>query len=368
MRGFGVALYLGLALLTIPEAAAAQQWIVDASAGAADYEAVAGDVGSLHAILSLRRQGLTWLSLSAGAPLDSEAIPWLAAGAGSRLSRGLRTVEIGVDLAAVGFGYEVSELDATGGGATLVGLPFVGFDLGSGRVELRSGALHHTSIFDGESSSRTVYDGGVRGTIAPAARLMLEGEGRLVHDGDASYPYAGLAAEVAAGPASVWARGGRWMADELSATAWGVGARMLLPVGLLVSASYEQETDDPLYWNGPRSGWMVGVSRALGSARRSAALAVVPENFRRDAGVVVVRVPIAESAEMPSIAGDFTAWESVPMRRAEGVWEASFELAPGVYHYSFVRPDGSWFLPESVTNRVDDGFGGTNAVLVVAAP
>jgi hypothetical protein len=84
--------------------------------------------------------------------------------------------------------------------------------------------------------------------------------------------------------------------------------------------------------------------------------------------VVVVRVPIAESAEMPSIAGDFTAWESVAMRRAEGVWEASFELTPGVYHYSFVRPDGSWFLPQSVKNRVDDGFGGTNAVLVVAAP
>ncbi len=45
----------------------------------------------------------------------------------------------------------------------------------------------------------------------------------------------------------------------------------------------------------------------------------------------------------------------------------SFELAPGVYHFSFQLSDGSWFLPDSVRNRVEDGFGGVNGVLVVVA-
>ena len=69
----------------------------------------------------------------------------------------------------------------------------------------------------------------------------------------------------------------------------------------------------------------------------------------------------------PSIAGDFTDWEPVPMRRNGDQWEASFDLEPGVYHYSFVRSDGSWFLPDTIRNRVDDGFGGMNAVLVVGS-
>jgi 1,4-alpha-glucan branching enzyme len=72
--------------------------------------------------------------------------------------------------------------------------------------------------------------------------------------------------------------------------------------------------------------------------------------------------------EAPSVAGDFTDWSSVRMTRVDGEWEASFQLAPGVYHYSFQRADGSWFLPDSVQNRVDDGFGGANGVLVVTEP
>ena len=42
------------------------------------------------------------------------------------------------------------------------------------------------------------------------------------------------------------------------------------------------------------------------------------------------------------------------------------ELAPGVYHYAFVAEDGTWFVPESVPGRQDDGMGGHTAVLVVS--
>jgi hypothetical protein len=40
--------------------------------------------------------------------------------------------------------------------------------------------------------------------------------------------------------------------------------------------------------------------------------------------------------------------------------------APGVYHYAFVAEDGTWFVPESVPGRQDDGMGGHVAVLVVS--
>lgn len=367
MRGVRAALYLGLALLFPSGAAAAQGWVVDASAGAAEYEAVAGAAGSLHAMLTVRREGTSWLSLSAGAPLDSAAIPWAAAGGGTRLSRGVGGgFDVGADLGVVGFGYEISELDATGGGATLIALPFVAFDMARSRVELRSGALHHTTFFDGESDFRTVLDTGIRGSLTLSPIVRLEAEGRVVRDATTTYPFAGAAAEVAAGPATLWLRGGRWFADELDASGWGIGARMPLAAGVVLRAAFDQDTDDPLYWNGPRSGWTVGLSRALGGRTRSGANLPLPESFRRPAGTVVLRVPIDESGEVPSVAGDFTEWETVPMRRGTGGWEATFELSPGVYHYSFVRPDGTWFLPTSIENRVDDGFGGTNAVLVVA--
>ena len=38
----------------------------------------------------------------------------------------------------------------------------------------------------------------------------------------------------------------------------------------------------------------------------------------------------------------------------------------GRYHYAFVAEDGTWFVPESVPGRQDDGMGGHVAVLVVS--
>jgi hypothetical protein len=36
-----------------------------------------------------------------------------------------------------------------------------------------------------------------------------------------------------------------------------------------------------------------------------------------------------------------------------------------VYNYSFVAPDGTWYVPQSVPGRKDDGMGGHVAVLVI---
>ena len=54
------------------------------------------------------------------------------------------------------------------------------------------------------------------------------------------------------------------------------------------------------------------------------------------------------------------------MEREGGRWIWRARLAPGTYHYAFVAEDGTWFVPESVPGRRDDGMGGHVAVLVVA--
>ncbi|MQA90100.1 MAG: hypothetical protein GEU90_07685 [Gemmatimonas sp.] len=346
-------------------AVAGQEWVVDVSAGSSEYEAVAGEVGSANAIVGLRRDAPTWLSFSAGVPLDSAGVPWASAGAGGRWSRLLGRAELGVAAMALGFGYRVSELETTGGGATLVGLPFVSFGRANARVELRTGVMHHTAFFDDERTSRTVQESGIDAALAIGHGASLGAEGRLVLASEGTYPYAGVSIQFARGPISAWARGGRWVAGTLDDGGWGLGGRVSLPARLSLRVAYERVPEDPLYWNGSRKAWTVGVSRSLGRRASLDAALPPPDVFQAPSGSVVMSLPANEVAGAPSVAGDFTQWEPVPMQLRDGVWEASFRLSPGVYHYSFLRVDGSWFLPESVRNRVDDGFGGVNGVLVV---
>ena len=53
------------------------------------------------------------------------------------------------------------------------------------------------------------------------------------------------------------------------------------------------------------------------------------------------------------------------MEREGDHWVYRVAVAPGVYNYAFVGADGTWFVPESVPGRKDDGMGGFVAVVVV---
>lgn len=356
---------LGLLAALLPTPLAAQAWVADASAGSTRYDAVAGAVGTRSAMLTLQRLGERWLYLSAGLPLDGEAIPWGAAGGGGRLSTALRSLELGIDGAAHGYAYREPTLDATGSGLTLVALPFVGFAAGPARLELRSGAMHHLSAYEGTSEGRTVHESAVQAWLPLGSGARVSAEGRLVRATEGSYPFAGSSVELPVGPATAWASAGRWLADELDDTAWGVGGRIHLPLQLTLRASYEREASDPLFFNGPRSGWTIGVSRALGGPA-PAPVTAVPVTLRPPTGGVVIRLSVSDAPEAVSVGGDFNEWAPVPMRRVGDQWEATLNIASGVYRYAFQRPDGSWFVPDSVPNRAEDGFGGYNAVLVVA--
>lgn len=166
-----------------------------------------------------------------------------------------------------------------------------------------------------------------------------------------------------------WVYLGRWLDAALPTAVWGAGGSVEVARGFRVEVAAQQDANDPLYWNPPRRFWSVGLARAFGP--RAAAAAPVPAAApilpNRVGGRVVIRVPVSESSAAPALAGDFNGWKPAPMQRVGDAWQLALPLAPGVYHYSFRRADGSWFLPRSVTNRVDDGFGGVNGVLVVRA-
>lgn len=342
------------------------QWLVEAAAGGVAQDAVTAEVTAPSAILGVRHEGRQWFYLSAGVPLQSEGVPWAAIGAGGRAEEGRSVFRIGADLGGHAHGYRARHLEADGAGLVGEALPFVALDFGSVRLEARSGALHYSSAFDGVTTSRTLHDNGVVASVRPDPRLLASAEGRLVRAPEGDYPYFGGSLELGLPRGGAWAYAGRWTSAVIADPVWGMGATLEVAPRLSIRAGYQQETNDPLFWNDTRRFWSVGVSGRLGGrAPRPAAVPILPE---RSAGGVVFRIPASASSEPPVVAGDFNQWTPVPMRREGDEWVVVLPIAPGVYQYSFRRPDGSWFVPESVPHRVDDGFGGTNAVLVVPSP
>jgi hypothetical protein len=118
---------------------------------------------------------------------------------------------------------------------------------------------------------------------------------------------------------------------------------------------------DPLYRSAAATSVWAGLGLRLGGARGVRP----PVPGRAADGRAVIRIPARSLRGTPSIAGDFTGWKPVPMRREGAHWTYTAKLEPGVYHYSLVGEDGVWFVPESVPGRQDDGMGGHVAVLVV---
>ena len=64
------------------------------------------------------------------------------------------------------------------------------------------------------------------------------------------------------------------------------------------------------------------------------------------------------------LVGDFTHWQEKPIamkKSGQGIWRASVDLPPGVYHYRFMV-DGEWRDDPESTLRVSNPFGSENAV------
>jgi hypothetical protein len=363
IHSFATGFLTFVVILASPAATHAQSWTLDAYAGRAVHDAVAADAGTHNGVLGLRYSGFggDWFYLSAAAPLAAGDPVWGAAGLGRRITADGAGFTYGIDLGGHGHGYRDPTLSLVGAGATLEALPFLSLKAGNARLELHSGVRQYASTFSGESQARTLHDSGGRLIVRPDAALELAAEARYARAEEASYPYAGGSAALQSGVLEVWASLGRWFSDASPDPAWSSGASFRLNPRFDLWTSVRQEAIDPLYWNGSRRSWNVGMSRRLGSIA-GAGRTLRPEH---SVGHVTIRIPLSEARSAPVIAGDFTAWKPVAMVRSDGYWVVTLPVAPGVYHYAFRRADGRWFVPASIEGRRNDGFGGHVAVLVV---
>ena len=378
------ALFSALALALLPAAARAQ-WIVEATAGRAVYDPVSAKIGAVNASLGARYQGTgRWLYLSGGTDLGSQGLLWGVGGLGVHptvFRRG--SWALGVDLGAHVYGFTESEYvveeagtpvtvtDPGDWGATLEAVPTATFRRGRVGVELRSGMVQTlgpyedellTGPVDGEFLVVTAYDGGASVSVEAAPGMEVEALGRYMRFPEGGYPYLGGSARLFRGRGALWAFGGRWFSDFVPSprTGYGIGGSVRAPLGIEVSALWQQETSDPLYLNAPRQTWSVRVSRRLGrAAELPGAVGVTPAD-----GAVAIRLPLSAAEEAPFVLGDFTEWQPVPMVRNGEFWEVRLDIPSGVYHYGFRTAAGDWLLPESLP-RADDGMGGESAVLVV---
>jgi hypothetical protein len=145
--------------------------------------------------------------------------------------------------------------------------------------------------------------------------------------------------------------------------AYGVGGSVRYGPARL-EVALRQEPMDPVYLSTPRRTWTVQVSRRIGRAPTPPAPpapAFLPSVAN---GLAVFRLPRKDYPQAPSVVGDFNGWRPLAMAAEGDDWTASVRVPPGAHHYAFRGADGTIFVPPGVPT-VDDGFGGTSAVLVV---
>ena len=121
----------------------------------------------------------------------------------------------------------------------------------------------------------------------------------------------------------------------------------------------------------PRAGFVSAGVRVHAAPRQLVPAPTVPRQLvplvaqRRGGGdSVVVRFRM-EGARSVAIAGDWNAWQPVPLNPlGADVWEAALVLGPGTYHFNLLVDGTEWVVPGGVA-VVPDGMGGLVAVLTV---
>ncbi len=108
--------------------------------------------------------------------------------------------------------------------------------------------------------------------------------------------------------------------------------------------------------------------RGVRAIAAAALLACAPRaTVRPGAAGTATEFEYRERAEEVWLTGDMTGWKRVPLARDDGAFRLSLDLAPGRYEYRLeVRDDGGIHpvYPKGA-ERVDDGFGGENAIVRV---
>jgi hypothetical protein len=363
----------------------AQEWRIEAQGGrirsALDPSAeatptVAGGISYQDRTTAFR--------VSTGVPIGPESPYWGAAGVYKRAALRKNGFLFGIDLNGNGYLFRdrthsssepgglfdpFTPGDTKRSGHALAGqaMPVVGIEAGPFQLHARAGVSYYTAAVADQSRDRTVKLGDVDVTFQPNSYLALTPVIRRFHSDNGEDPstFAGMSAAIAFGRSTLWVNGGQWLdVDTTSSarTSWGAGASLNITDRARINASARHDGYDPLYLNPSQTSWSVGLSMLIGGRIRKP-VAPVPSAYA--GGIATIRLRVSESASPPSIAGDFNNWAVAHMEREGDYWTYRAPLAKGVYNFSFVSADGTWFVPRDYPGRKDDGMGGHVAVLVV---
>ena len=129
----------------------------------------------------------------------------------------------------------------------------------------------------------------------------------------------------------------------------------------------------PVFKYAPKRSWKryvapVLLPAALAAAITAAILLVLLSPFNRTASQSPKRFVIYQpDAKQVEIAGSFTDWRRVPLRKIgeSGYWEITLDLSPGEHRFSYILESGDRIPDPTILSRESDDFGGTNSVLRV---
>lgn len=331
-------------------------------------------------------------ALAAALSLQGRTATWSARGSYLRFASGRSTWQgsLATSVFTPPLGRARPELWVTGGGSRYHTFPGFWHAVGGARVHfpIRRG----TAWLDGSAGVTSFGAGGRRvamlGTGLWARRSNATFTAGLAHTwvGDTSYADlqgtarvaqgawelsgvggvrfggrgggAGVFAEatltLALGPwAALVLGGGRYPSDPARGTIPGRYASAAIRVRPLAAARRV-----------PRAPPAVPVFTAGASNASLSAIAAWLQVEVEPDGVVrlAVHAPLAASVEL---AGDFTDWEPVPLRRTDAArWEWRGRLVPGVHRVNLRLDRGPWMVPEGAA-RVADDYGGEIGMIVV---
>lgn len=349
-------------LLTSPVSLPGQEWSAFAQGGLLSYAPAAPASTNLSLGLQYYRPSF-WASLSGASPLLADSsMSWahLSLGASPSLTKG--RVQLGVEAAANGYQYRDAARGSTGHGMSLQAMPRVGVALSSVYAEARAGVSYHLLSDAGLSAeARSTLHADVSTTWQAHPALSLRSEmGILTIPIDGSYPKGSVRADFARGAMSAWASAGVLGLDTDRSWEASVGAQLEVGEEWSISAGWYRTAVDPIQWSPAQKGFSLSISRVLGRATPPSPILPLPFS-----GGVKIRIPRTQLNAPPRVAGDFNGWIPVGMQAEGEFWVVVISAAPGTYQFSFQSAEGEWFVPEFWPLRVEDGFGGYSAVLVI---
>lgn len=350
-----------LALLAVQDAAP-QATLLHLGAGRSGYEALQTFSTSMLAGLSYAPDEAGWSSVTVGVPLSAGQDPsWLAAATEQNRGVVFGPFAAGLDLSAEGYGYRDPLSGATGMGGAVGALPALRLDRPEFGLRIRTGVRAYGAGSAGYGESRAVHhsDLTLEGRLRRAVRVGVDA--RYVRSPEGDTPFLGGYVTLRHARGELRADAGQWLGDLIDGTSWSVQALMALSRSLSLTGGAARESMDPLYRYEARTSWSVGLSRAMGGR---GGLGVAVPVVRRGEGIRIT-VPAAGVAGPLHVAGEFSGWKLVPMRRVGGEWVLELSLPSGAYRYAVRDANGRWFVPETAYRR-PDGMGGEVALIIVA--